>query len=205
MNQMMYGNGMLPSEIFYPQYAEEITCDTRVRLLRRGYSVMNICEALKTMYSLQSNRMNAKRLAEIIMGNHYVKQRMNLREKEQEIAVNTLEYVLYPQVPNNCLVSVDRHRRKVVPFNYCRTFRRRNLVTPIRPISNKMETQPQGTAMAKRAWEVGKSECFAVMVEIRLARMECKRYPPRKGADFQLVYLGCEPIMANINSSGVNL
>jgi hypothetical protein len=79
MYQMMYGNEMLPSEIFYPQYAEEITRDTRVQLSRRGYSVMNICEALETMYSLQSNRVVARRLAEIIMGNHYVKQRMNLR------------------------------------------------------------------------------------------------------------------------------
>jgi hypothetical protein len=148
--------------------------------------------------------MVARRLAEIIMGNYCVKQRMNLREKKQEIAVNTLERVTYPQMPLRCLVSVDRHRRKVVPFNYRRTFRRRNLIIPIRPILNRMETRPQGRAMTERAWEVGKSEGFAVMVEIGLARMECKRYLPRKRADVQLVYFGCEPIMVNINSLGVN-
>lgn len=48
----------------------------------------------------------------------------------------------------------------------------RNVVSPI--ISMKMETEPQGEAMVfepvkttgKRVWDLGKSECCAVMVQI---------------------------------------
>jgi len=41
----------------------------------------------------------------------------------------------------------------------------RNVVSPI--VSMRMETEPQGEAIGKRVWDLGKSECRLVMRRIR--------------------------------------
>jgi hypothetical protein len=194
---------MLSFGIFYQRYAEEIIRDTRMRLPRHGLLVTGFCEAFGTMHSIQPNRMIEKRLAEIIMGNHYVKRRLNLREKKQGIAGIALDCIKCPQWRIRCIVSVDRYRRKVVPYDYCRKSKGRNLVNPIRP-TIMVETQPQGRARAERVEDAGESECFAVMAKIRLARMERKKDRFRKEAHFQRVYFGDILPTPLINHSGVN-
>jgi hypothetical protein len=200
----MHDNPMLPFRIFYPLMMEKITCDTRVRLSRRGRLVMSACGALETKYDLLTNRMGIDWLAEMNMGNYYVKRRMNLRKKKLKITVNASECVNYPQMPSVCFVSVDRHRRKVVPYIHRRKSERRNVVNPIHSM-NFMETRPQGRARMERAEETRKSKSFTVMVRTGLAGMERKNNLHRKMADFWQVYYGYEPMTKNNYLLRVNL
>jgi hypothetical protein len=192
---------MLPLQ----QNVGEITTrSTRVRLPRRGRLAMNVCGARETTYLRYPNRMDTREPAEIIMGNHQVNRRLNLREKKRESAVSALANTLYPQERERCLGSADRCRRKVDPYDYRRKSEMRNVVNPICPIKEKMETRPQGRAMTKRAKDVGKSESGAVMVSIGRARMERPETPRRKAAHFRQVYFGNELMNTLINHSGVN-
>ncbi len=199
---------MLFSGIFHRPLVEEITRDTRVRLSRRGLLVTGVYGALETMYLYLSNRMEDGGLAEIIMGNLRINRCITLREKIREIAANAPVCVYCLRMRNRCFVSVNRHRRKVGPYDYQRKSRERNVINPIRPIfyslCQKMEVQTQEWMMTKRAEEAGESECCTVMVQIGALKVEQSRDPFRKEADFQQVFLGKDLKQKRNNHSGVN-
>ena len=196
---------MLSLKIFDLLFVEQIPCNTQARLPQRGFPVMETCEACGTMYFSHLNRIDGKKLAEVTMGNYYVNRRLNLRNKKRESTASAPEHTYDPQRRKVCLVSVDRCRRKVDPYSYYRTFKRRNLEIPFHSIHYWMETEPQGTARMERRKDAEESKRHVVMTWIGLAGMERKNTPIGNDAHFQLVYCGWEPPIILNNPSGVNL
>lgn len=144
---------------------EQMTRDLRAQLPRRDILAMRGCEACGTMYRLPINRILGSGLVEMIMGNHYVKQRLNLREKKQEKPAIVPDRSLNPHSSRDYDGKIDSSRRKVAPYHHRRTFEGRNLVNPIHP-TLRVEAELQGTVTMKGVKDAGKSERLAVMARI---------------------------------------